>query len=478
MTVAENQRPTFSANLPEYEYTDGADACALASAYFGDPLAWQEWVMAFLLACDGDDRYICRSFAMSLPRQNGKSWLIRARCLYGAVVSGERILFTCQHGDTSDEMFKAFAEIFEDEENPALNGLLKAVRRTNGQQAIYLSNGGLIRFTTRTNSLARGKTYDVLIYDEAQELTTAQQAASLPTISASPTHNSQRIYLGTPPTEETSGDVFETMHERVHAGESSTPWVEWSVQEVGDVNDRARWERCNPSFGALLDAAAIEGEASDMPPESFATERLGWFRTRKDAVETVIPAEDWKACRVGRQEAAQGAEPPIMALGVKFTSDGALGAFSVCRAGDAPTVEALDILPMHECISAAAEWCAANAGDLAAVAIDGRHGTAALAARLASAGLPKPAVKEASTRDAVSANSMFCDAVASRAVGHFGQAPLDDSATKTAKRRIGADGFGFESTEDAEASLVESAALAFWALKTTRRNPHRKVRRL
>lgn len=475
MSFTANQRPTFMANLPEWTISDGADACALAAAYFGEPMEWQRWLMDYILAVDGSDRYLCKSFAMSIPRQNGKSWLIRARCLYGIIARGEKILFTCQHGDTSDEMFKAFADVFEDEENPALHGLLKAVRRTNGQQAIYLRNGGLIRFTTRTNSLARGKTYDVIIYDESQELTVAQQAASLPTISASPTHNSQRIYLGTPPNSEAAGEVFGTMHDRVHSGESTTPWVEWAAEEVGDVNDPARWERCNPSFGALIDRDAIEGEAADMPPESFATERLGWFASVSIAVETVISERDWSLCTAERDPEAPA---DAVAVGIKFTADGALGAFSVCRAGETPSVEVVDVLPMHECIAAAAEWCEGRTGSISCVAVDGRHGVAAMEARLKAVGLRGRSVKPMSPRDAVAANSMFCDAVSSYSVSHFGQKPLDDSATKSAKRRIGADGFGFESTEAAEASLVESAAIAFWALATAKRDPTKKVRRL
>lgn len=259
-----NQRPTYSANIPKSLRGDGADAIALASAFFGDPLPWQEHICRIMLARDKQDKYAAKVFAMSVPRQNGKSWSVRARCFYGLVACGEKILFTCQHGDTADEMFKDLSEVFEDEENVELHELLKAVRKTNGQQAIYLNNGGCVRFTTRTNSLARGKTYDVLIYDEAQELTVAQQAASLPTISAGNLKNPQTIYLGTPPDPECSGTVFKEMHDRVHAGVSDAAWVEWSVSEIGNVSDRRRWERSNPSYGILLSPDAIAAQREDI----------------------------------------------------------------------------------------------------------------------------------------------------------------------------------------------------------------------
>lgn len=192
------QTPTYEANIPERLDGDGPMAAELASAYFGDPLPWQPHLLDAMLARDGRDKYLLRSIGISIPRQNGKSWDVRARCFHGAL-NGEKILYTCQHGDTSDQMFQELSRPFEDEDEPELNDLLLAVRKTNGQQAIKLKNGGLIRFTTRTDSLARGKTYDVLIYDEAQELTDKQQAASLPAISAGSKHNPQTIYLGTPP---------------------------------------------------------------------------------------------------------------------------------------------------------------------------------------------------------------------------------------------------------------------------------------
>ena len=274
------QEPTYSANIPSCLDGNGEDAAALAAAFFGDPMPWQRHVLRVMLARDERDKSSTSVFALSVPRQNGKRWDVRARCFYGLVCSGEKILFTCQHGDTADEMFKDLSAVFEDEDNAELHELLKAVRKSNGQQAIYLENGGYIRFTTRTNSLARGKTYDVLIYDEAQELAVAQQAASLPTISAGTLGNPQTIYLGTPPDPECAGTVFRALHDRVHAGTSTAAWMEWAADEVGDPGDRERWYECNPSLGLRLNPGAVEDEASSMPPDSFARERLGWWVRR------------------------------------------------------------------------------------------------------------------------------------------------------------------------------------------------------
>lgn len=86
------QRPTFSANLPSVKSTDGKDAADIASAFFGEPLEWQRLVLDGLLARNRWDKYAAKVYAISIPRQNGKSWIVRARCFYGMVFCGEKIL--------------------------------------------------------------------------------------------------------------------------------------------------------------------------------------------------------------------------------------------------------------------------------------------------------------------------------------------------------------------------------------------------
>ena len=111
------QTPTYEANIPESLSGDGEMAARLASAYFGEPMPWQPHLLDVMLARDERDKFIAKTMGISVPRQNGKSWVVRARCFYGAL-NGEKILYTCQHGDTSDEMFQKLAEPFEDEDEP------------------------------------------------------------------------------------------------------------------------------------------------------------------------------------------------------------------------------------------------------------------------------------------------------------------------------------------------------------------------
>ena len=463
------QTPTYEANIPDTASGDGEMAARLATAYFGEPMPWQPHLLDVMLARDARDKFAAKTMGISIPRQNGKSWVVRARCFYGAL-NGEKILYTCQHGDTSDEMFQQLSQPFEDEAEPELHALLKAVRKTNGQQAIRLANGGLIRFTTRTDSLARGKTYDVLIYDEAQDLTDSQQAASLPAISAGSKHNPQTIYLGTPPAPENRGTVFRDLHDSVHSGDSAMAWVEWAADEIGDVRDRSRWFEYNPSLGLLIDVAAVEAECEQMAPDVFARERLGWWSPVGGVMNPALDGNRWLAC-----ERDSAMDEGKLAFGVKFSPDGCTVAISWARAvkGGGSYVELYDVAGANGGTASIADMLLRNRDEIAAVCIDGKTGAAALVQRLMDGKFPKRAVIAGSASVAQSAATMLRDEVNAGTLGHIASPALDDSAMKSVRRDIGRDGWGFGDGPNSISAPIESASLALYAARTTRRDPQR-----
>jgi hypothetical protein len=92
------------------------------------------------------------------------------------------------------------------------------------------------------------------------------------------------------------------------------------------------------------------------------------------------------------------------------------------------------------------------------------------------AGVKKKALRLAKSTDATSAYSGFLNAVREGHVTHFRQPTLDRSATGSEKRFIGkSGGWGFQSTETADATLVEACCWAHWGATTSKRKPGRKV---
>lgn len=464
------QTPTYEANVPEALDGDGPIATKLAAAYFGDPMPWQPHLLDVMLARDGEGKFACPEIGISIPRQNGKSWDVRARCFDG-ILQGEKILYTCHHGDTSDEMFQELKEPFENEDEEELRGLLLHVRKTNGKQAIVLKNGGTIRFTTRTDSGGRGKSFDVLIFDEAQELTDMQQAALLPAISAGKKQNPQTIYLGTPPGPKCAGTVFSNLRKEVRSGESGMTWIEWGAEEVGDKHDRSRWYECNPSLGVVLSERAVESECNQMAADTFARERLGWWSSVESVVDRAIDPEKWAACEV-----ESPMETGKLAFGVKFSPDGATVAISWARAvrGGGSYVELYDVQSAAGGTCGISDMLLRNADDIAAVCIDGKSGADALISRLMDNEFPKKAVIPGTPAIAQAAASMLRDEVNSGTTGHIASPALDESASRSVERKIGSSGgWGFGDGPDGISAPIESASLALYAARTTKRDPSR-----
>ena len=114
-----------------------------------------------------------------------------------------------------------------------------------------------------------------------------------------------------------------------------------------------------------------------------------------------------------------------------------------------------------------------NADGIAAVCIDGKTGAAALVQRLLDGHFPKKAIITGSASVAQSAATMLRDEVNAGTLGHIASPDLDDSAMKSVRRDIGHDGWGFGDGPNAISAPIESASLALYAARTTKRDPQR-----
>lgn len=414
------------------------------------------------------DRWSAPTCGGSVPRQNGKSLgIVESRANYGMVVLGEQVLYTSHLQKTSTETFEDMASFFDQK---ALRKYLKDIKTALGREQIILKNGGRIKFLARTRNGGRGQHGDLLIFDEALELDADSQASFLPAISASP--NPQTIYVSTPPTAKSVGTVLRGIRQRAITGESkTTAWFEWSVDEIGDVRDKSRWYATNPSLGILIQESTVDGEVEQMDPDTFARERLGWW-SKPASEEGAIALADWDACK--DEHPRRGG---IVCYAVKFSPDGSVGTLAAChRGGGSPFVYVVDSRSLSHGIGWFVEKLSGLAGDAAQIVIDGQSNAQALTERLLSAGVSSRCIVRPRTADVIAACSGIANAVRERQVTHYGQPALDVSATQSMRRRIGSNGgWGFESTDTADATLIESCALAYWAAMTTKRDPSRKA---
>ena len=259
------------------------------------PDEWQEWVLEGWLARNArTGRLASSQCGLSVPRQNGKNACLEIVELFKMVMLGRRILHTAHEVKTARKAFVRIASFFENHRQwPELAELVKEIRRTNGQEAIVLTNGGSVEFIARSKGSGRGFTVDDLVLDEAQELDDDALAALLPTISAAPSQDPQIIFTGTPPSPSMSGEVFTRVRSNGLSKKNRRAcWDEWSFLDGVDLDDLQAWAQANPGLGIRLHPDVIRDERTAMDAETFARERGGvWAHERQGG--TALSAPRW-----------------------------------------------------------------------------------------------------------------------------------------------------------------------------------------
>jgi hypothetical protein len=450
--------------VPRGSGSEADDACELASGYGLTPDDWQAMVLSGWLALRRDGLWAAPRCGLAVPRQNGKNGILEVRELYGLVFRGEKFLHTAHEVKTARKAFLRLLHFFDNPRKfPELAELVKEVRRTNGQEAVVLDNGGSVEFIARSKGSGRGFTVDVLVCDEAQELSDDTLAALRPTISAAPLGNPQLILTGTPPSESMNGEVFTRMRQAgVDGNDRRLCWLEWSCTPGVDVTDREYWYAANPALGSRLSVDTVADELGDMGPEKFARERLGvWDADADSTDEDRLDVGAWLEMTDAESVAEQ-----VSAFAVESDLSRAWASISVAgvRADGMPHVELVG--PPRRGV----RWIVERAAELDAEhgpvpwVIDGRGPVRELIPEFEDRGLQ---VLTASTDDVAQAYAHFVDGLRERSFRHGPQEELTAAVRASRRRPCGEAGFTFSQHKSgADLGPVKSAALALWAAAT------------
>lgn len=296
---------------------------------------WQRTVVRAWLRTTPSGRWCAGTWCVSVPRQNGKNGGLEAVELYCMVVLKLKILHTSHLLPSARKAFKRLMSFFGQKVNdpnarfPELNALVKDIRKTNGQEAIELHNGGLIELGARTGGAGRGSSFDILVVDEAQEYEADEQEALKPTISAAPGGDPVTIFLGTPPADlSVRGEPFVRVRNNAILGKTKrTAWVEHSAMGDVDQMDEAtlaafvlnvkNWADANPALGIRINAETIEDELTEMSPRSFARERLNMWPTPVDNALRAFRMEAWEKLGIKDPDT----EWPVAAFGIDMNPE-------------------------------------------------------------------------------------------------------------------------------------------------------------
>lgn len=454
--------------------------------------AWQETVLRAAMGERPDGTWAAKRVGLSVPRQNGKSQLMVARALAGALLFNEKkIVISAHQADTAREAFSKLLEMLDGNEwlqarlDPRYGrgGVMNAINR----EAVKFKNGALIQFKARTLAGGRGFSSDCLLLDEAQRLGRAAWASINSTMSARA--NPQVWLLGTPPTPEDDGDVFASVRASAIEGVSSTSaWLEWGLDSEHPAYVAARsalisspraWsaeveEACwwaNPAWNTRINREVVMGEFETYTPEQFALDRLGMWADELRA-SRLITAEEWTATEV------QGVpDQGVRSFGVAFNVDGS----RMCLAGalkhaGGVHVEVIDAHTgeVEAGIGPLAEWLSKRWRTVTQIAISGQAGAAALEQALFDRGVPRRIVHVMNGAEVFAANGMFYDGIRDQTISHPVGAESDHLNRSVAvcdkklrSKVTGAWGW-VPTTEDGDETPLEAVGFAAWAVRTAK----------
>lgn len=450
-----------------------------AADYGLTPDPWQQIVLDDWLA-DSKGKWASLTCGLSVPRQNGKNALIEIRELFGMVGRGEKFLHTAHEVKTARKAFKRLQYFFGTQKDdpaakfPELNALVAEVRNTNGQEAVVLKNGGSVEVVARSKNSARGFTVDVLVMDEAQEMTEDDLEALMPTTSSSPLGNPQWIFTGTPPSPSANGEIFTRVRQDALSGKPyRLSWHEWSADPDVDVDDRDVWRSVNPALvNGRLQFEVIEGERSRFSDEGFRRERLGMWAVQSS--RGILPAASWADREDGTSVAVDR-----FALGVECGPD--LSWASVSMAGQREDGDwHVELDDDQHTRGRGVAWLVphvkglveANPQIRAVVADVGGPVAALLEQRHGGRWFFKDSSVEVTplrVSELGSACSLVLDGVVSGWLHHIGQPQLTSAALSAGKRSLGDTGKWVWSRRSATSDItqIQAATYALWGAQNS-----------
>jgi hypothetical protein len=154
-------------HIPKYKHTRGSDIHAVLDEFGLEHMPWHALALRHALAYGRGEQWIAQQVAILVPWREEKDHLVLLRELYGAALLGERVMHLSQALNGADELFQKMVKVIDT--SATLDGLVRIIRRSLGEQKIEFHGGGSIRFRARQQIGGgnRGFAADLLVVDDA-----------------------------------------------------------------------------------------------------------------------------------------------------------------------------------------------------------------------------------------------------------------------------------------------------------------------
>lgn len=266
--------PTYATRRDPQAPTRGGRVGVIAAA-LGTPLMpWQQYVADVALERRRDDptRWRYPVVVITVPRQSGKTTLLRAMAVERSITQPHQLIFaTAQTGKDAGERWKDM--VTRVEQSPL--GSRVRVYRGAGAQSLILPNGSQVRSFAPTPKSIHGYTPHMVMIDEAWAFDAAQGEDLMAAIRpAQITLEDRQLLIVS--TAGTADSAF--LRSWVDAGRAATgdpdaavAYFEWSLPEGLDPYDSAHWD-FHPAVGHTI-------TLEDLGAEAEGASRGNWERS-------------------------------------------------------------------------------------------------------------------------------------------------------------------------------------------------------
>ena len=293
----------------------------------GMPLMpWQRLVADTALEVDDRGLYRYSVVVLTVPRQSGKTSLLRPVFAHRALtIPKARLWITAQLRQDAADCWADTCEAIED--SPL--GELTRRRNTNGSECLTFTNKSTLRlFNPKSDKALHGKQSDLVLVDEAFAFTDEEGdrllQAVVPTQATRPA--AQLWIVSTAGTAQSTWLRGYVNRGREGAGRRMA-YFEWSIPEDTEVfDDLAMFAAHHPAIGHTIGHEALEAAYESMKPAQFAR-AYGNFWT--SAAEWAIAPALWSKARTS--DSIDRSRP--VSFGVEVHADRSGAAIVACGRG-------------------------------------------------------------------------------------------------------------------------------------------------
>lgn len=291
-------------------------------------MPWQAQVADVALEVGADGRLVYRDVTLTVPRQQGKSFLVLVLMLTRGLLSPRQgVAYAAQSAlDARKKLIDDWTPMVRS----SVVGSQVTVFLAPGREALTLANGSQVALIASTAKAGHGRVLDLAIMDEAFAYADARTEQALrPAMMTRP--DPQLWVVSTAGTPEASPyllDRVERGRQAVEAGVTSgLCFFEWSAGDEQAIDDPETWRSCMPALGYTVSEEAVRSAVTSMPRREFERAYLNrWTTTVGDPI---VSLATWTALAV-----PDAPRPASLILGVDIAPRSKSGSIAVAGIDD------------------------------------------------------------------------------------------------------------------------------------------------